>query len=482
MQFIAILRVLGILLMMFSLSMLPPFFIALAYGDGGLFGFGITFLVTFFTGFLVWLPLYRYKRELKTRDGFLIVVLFWSVLSLFGCLPFDIVVPKVNFINALFESTSGLTTTGATVLTGLDHLPHAIRYYRQQLQFLGGMGIIVLAVAVLPMLGVGGMQLFRAEAPGPIKDRKLTPRITETAKTLWYIYLGLNVACAFSYWLAGMSPFDAIGESFSTVATGGFTMHDASFAYYQSNTIDYIAVFFMLMGAANFGLHYSFITRGDIFRYFSDLEFRSLLIILGVVAFLVAAVLIHYKTTRLSTQAINQAIFTVVSLGTTTGFINSRFDLWPSFVPFLIMMTAIIGGCAGSTSGGIKVIRTLLFFKQGVHELKLLIHPKAIISMHLGAQAVPTNIIQATWGFFTVFISFLFLEFILLMAFGMDVTSAIGASIATLTNAGASIGSVALSFNDISLPCKWICIISMIAGRLEIFTLLVLLTPAFWRR
>jgi trk system potassium uptake protein TrkH len=236
------------------------------------------------------------------------------------------------------------------------------------------------------------------------------------------------------------------------------------------------------MGAANFGLHYSFITRGNIFRYFYDLEFRSLLIIIMLVSFLVAAFLIHYKVTRLPTQAINQAIFSVVSIATTTGFINTRFDLWPGFVPFIIMLTALIGGSAGSTAGGIKIIRALLFFKQGAHELKLLVHPKAVFSMRLGKQVIAPNIIQATWGFFSVFFSFFILEFLLLMAFGMDVTSAIGASIATLSNVGASIGSVALSFNDISTPCKWICIVAMIAGRLEIFTLLVLLTPSFWRK
>ncbi len=483
MQFKTIFRVLGLLLMVFSLSMLPPAAVALWYKDGALWAFIEVFFITLVTGAMLWVSCRHAHKDLKTREGFLIVVLFWTVLSFFGGLPFIFAHhPHASFTDAMFEAMSGLTTTGTNVFSGIDFLPHAIRFYRQQLQFLGGMGIIVLAVAILPMLGVGGMQLYRAETPGPIKDTKLAPRITETAKTLWYIYIALTIACALSYWLAGMTPFDAIGESFATVATGGFSVHDSSFAFYDSNTIDMIASFFMLLGATNFGLHYMFLGNRKLSTYWQDRELRAFLLILLVAIVLITAVLITDGIYKNDWSAIVDTIFTVVSLGTTTGFVTARFDTWPTFIPYLIMIIAMIGGCAASTSGGVKVIRVLLLKKQGFRELKRLLHPTAVIPLKFGGKILSNDVIQAIWGFVSVFILVFAILFLVLLATGLNVETAFGAVAACLSNAGASIGNVAVSFESISPTAKWTLIFAMLAGRLEIFSLLVLFTPTFWRK
>jgi len=483
MQIFAILRILGVLLMIFSLSMLPPMGVNWWYGDGVGSTFFITFLVTLFTGFLLWTPCRHHCQEIKNRDGFLIVVLFWSVLSLFAAIPF--LLGKhlgVSFSDAVFESVSGLTTTGTNVFTGLDQLPHAMRYYRQQIEFLGGMGIIVLAVAIMPMLGVGGMQLYRAETPGPIKDSKLTPRIMETAKTLWYIYVGLMIACAAAYWLAGMTIFDAVCESFGTVSTGGFSPHDRSFGYYNSDLINMIATFFMFIGGINFALHYTFIRHRSIKSYWRDVEFKAFFYTLATTTLIVTGTLLVYDVYSDFWHALAQSLFAVVSLGTTTGFVAGNFSTWPTFIPYLIMMVAIIGGCAGSTSGGVKVMRVLLLKKQASRELKRLLHPRAALTIKFSDQILPEQVIQAIWAFVAVFIALFVVMLLLLLATGLDFTTAFGAVAACLSNAGASIGNVSSSFADVSTFGKWVLIVAMLAGRLEIFTLLILFTPEFWQR
>ena len=284
MHYKVILRILGILLMIFSFTMLPPMLVSMHYEDNAFMAFGAGFAITLVTGFLLWIPVYRVRQDLRTRDGFLITVLFWAVLGLFGSLPLMLADdPHLSFVDALFESLSGLTTTGATVMTGIDSLPESILWYRQQLQWLGGMGIIVLAVAILPMLGIGGMQLYRAETPGPVKDSKLTPRITETAKALWYIYLSLTILCTLGYWAAGMELFDAVGHSFSTVAIGGFSTHDASIGYYDSALIEGIAIVFMVLSGINFSLHFFAWKHRSLKHYFTDPEFQFYLSILGAI-------------------------------------------------------------------------------------------------------------------------------------------------------------------------------------------------------
>ncbi|MEM1243303.1 MAG: TrkH family potassium uptake protein [Pseudomonadota bacterium] len=483
MQYKTIFRILGALLMLFSLSMIPPIIVALIYGDGTIDSFVAAFLITFFVGLCLWLPFYKKSSELKTRDGFLVAVLFWVVLCFFGALPLLFATdPVMSFTNAMFESVSGLTTTGATVLTGIDFLPHSLLYYRQQLQFLGGMGIIVLAVAIMPMLGIGGMQLYRAEIPGPIKESKLTPRITETAKTLWLIYIGLTILCALCYWIAGMTFFDALGESFTTVATGGFTMHDNSFAYYHNPGIEIIAIVFMLLGATNFSLHFLVLNNKKFSAYWKDIEFKFFRYILLVVTIITTLTLLRYNIFDNVKTTLLKASFDTVSMLTTTGFITGNFSTWPSFIPFFIMIFAMVGGCGGSTSGGIKVMRVLLVLKQGFLELQRLIHPRSVLSLKFGKQILPPYVIGGVSGYIAIFIFIFIILFLVMLAAGMDVTTAFGAVTATLANTGASIGGVAHSYQALSDLEKWILIFAMLLGRLEIFSILILFTPGFWRR
>lgn len=483
MQFGVVFRVLGVLMMIFSFSVLPPAFIALYFHDGAWLPFLFSFCLTLLTGFVVWHPFRYCNRDLKIRDGFVVVILFWSVLSLLGAIPFMIAEhPHQSFTDGVFESMSGLTTTGASILTDIDYLPHAIKFYRQELQFLGGMGIVVLAVAVLPMLGIGGLQLYRAEIPGPAKDTKLTPRIKETAKALWYIYVGLTVTCAFAYWVSGMHIFDAIGESFGTISTGGFSMHDASFGYYHNPFIEMVAVIFMILGSTNFSLHFLFLQHRGYAHYWRDQEFRLYIFLLLGSTVITAITLICYHTYSHPSIAISEAVFNAISLGTNTGFVSEPIQQWPTFLPLMLMISTMIGGCAASTSGGVKVIRLLLLCKQGFREIKRLIHPNAVLPIKIGNKRVPENIVEAVWGFLAIFVSLFVLFALVLMGMGLDFTTSFGALVACFANAGVGIGDVSTSFAGLNAVCKWVLIFAMLAGRLEIFTLLVIFTPAFWRR
>jgi trk system potassium uptake protein TrkH len=376
---------------------------------------------------------------------------------------------------------SALTTTGATVFTGLDDLPKSVLFYRQLLQWLGGMGIIVLAVAILPMLGIGGMQLYRAESPGPVKDNKLTPRITETAKALWYLYLGLTISCAVAYYLAGMSPFDAICHSFSTVAIGGFSTHDASIGYFQSPAIESVAIVFMIISGINFGLHFMVLNRRNPVLYLKDMEVRAYLFVLAVVAVVVCSVL--FSNPQASEAPFRQGLFQAVSIATTTGYTTTDFSLWPSAAPVMLLLAAFAGGCAGSTAGGIKIIRVLLIYLQGAREIKRLIHPNGVFGIKLGDQKVPDRVIQAVWGFFSMYvIVFLSILMVLMLMSELDFLTAFSAVGATLNNLGPGLGEVAKNYSTLPASDKWLLIFVMLLGRLEIFTLLVLLTPSFWRR
>ncbi len=477
-----IFRILGILLMVFSLSLLPPMVVSLIYQDQTLSAFVTALGINFSIGAMLWYPFRNRKQDLRIRDGFLVTVLFWLTLGISGAMPLMLAdSPGLSFTDAFFESLSGWTTTGATVITGIDHLPESILFYRQQIQWMGGMGIIVLAVAILPMLGIGGMQLFRAETPGPVKDSKLTPRITETAKTLWYIYLALTIACALGYWAAGMSLFDAIGHSFSTIAIGGFSTHDASIGYFNSGLIESIAIFFMLISAFNFALHfYTWRNRG-IRHYFQDSEVKLLLSVLAVAGVVTVSVLM-YNHTYDPDRALRYGIFELVSIATTTGFATADFSVWPIFLPFLLFFLAFMGGCAGSTGGGLKVIRVLLLFKQGNREMRRLIHPNAIMPLRVGGRPVDDRVIQAVWGFVSVYILLYIIMCILLLATGLDFVTAFSAVGACMNNLGPGLGGVAAHYGDISDFAKWVLIFAMLLGRLEIFTLLVLFTPTFWRQ
>ncbi len=476
-------KIIGILLMISSLTMLPPILVSILFNDQMINAFLGPFLEFLILGFVLWFMKRREKKDLQARDGFLIVVLFWLVISLTGSIPF-LNTPNfdISLTNAIFESTSGYTTTGATILQNINQLPPSLLYYRQQMHLLGGMGIIVLAVAVLPMLGIGGMQLYRAETPGPMKETKLTPRITGTAKALWSIYGSLVICCIFSLWVAGMPLFNAIGESFSIVSTGGFSMHDSSFAYYHSQTFDIIAVIFMILGATNFALLFKAIRDKNITICWKDEEYRLFISILflgcGVV---IAALAIHHAYGS-AAVTITNSIFTTTALLTTTGLKTTSFHQWPTFLPYLIMILAIIGGCGGSTTGGIKMMRFLVMIKQALRELKLLIHPHAIYTLKINKHPLPNPVLQAVWAFITVFVLSFMALMLILLATGMNFTTAFGALVATLANAGAPIGDLATTFRDAGTFSKWILIVAMLAGRLEIFTLLVLLTPEFWRK
>ena len=470
--------------MLSSLTMLPSAAIAWVYGDGELMPFLLAFTWTVALGFIIWLPVKSVKKELRLHDGFVIVVLFWLVLGISGAVPlFLSEQPVMTFTDAMFESFSGLTTTGATVLTGIDDLPHSILFYRQQLQWLGGMGIIVLAVAILPLLGVGGMQLYRAETPGPMKDAKLTPRITETAKALWFIYLGLTIACALAYWLAGMSGFDAIGHSFSTIAIGGFSTHDASMGYFNSPLIEVVAIVFMFIAGVNFALHFIAWRSLSIRNYLADPEMRTYFTLLFIAATITTGYL--YYGGVMSDDfwgALHHGIFQTVSIGTTAGFTTTAYFNWPSFLPVMLIFLSFVGGCAGSTGGGMKVVRFMLLLRQGKREISRLIHPNAQISIKVGGKTMPSRVIESVWGFFAAYIAAFSIMLLILMMTGLDQVTAFSAVAACMNNLGPGLGEVGANYASISDTAKWVLVFAMLLGRLEIFTLLVILAPSFWRR
>ncbi|MGB1159147.1 MAG: TrkH family potassium uptake protein [Porticoccaceae bacterium] len=481
MHFAIIARVLGVMLMIFSFTMLTPLIVAYLYGENTYQGFLVGFGITLSAGLLFWLPSKQQAGELRTRDGFLVTVLFWLVLSTFGTLPLILSdALSLSFIDALFESVSGLTTTGATVISGLDQLPKSILYYRQQLQWLGGIGIVVIALAILPMIGVGGMQIYRAETPGPVKDSKLTPRITETAKALFKIYLALTAACALAYWAAGMSGFDAIGHSFSTVAIGGFSTHDASIGFYDSGLIMAICSFFMIIAGLNFALHFHAWHSRRFGFYMRDPEARMYLVLM-VVGILVTCLYLYYSGTYDWNESIGQGAFQLISIMTTTGFTTSEFHSWPSFLPFFLLILSFFGACAGSTGGGIKIGRMLILVKQGVREIYRLVHPNALMPIKIKNRAVSERVVDAIWAFIGVYLAIFYLMVLLLLASGLDYTSAWSATAASLNNLGPGLGAVATHYGDISSFAKWVLCWGMLLGRLEIFTLLVLFTPTFWR-
>ncbi|WP_372881233.1 TrkH family potassium uptake protein [Psychromonas sp.] len=487
MAFRSIIRIVGMLIGLFSFTMLPPVLVSSFYKgiegeDGG--NFLAAFVVTLFIGLLLWAPNRRIKKELKVREGFLIVVLFWATLGSVGAIPFMMSSSiEMDAASAFFESFSGLTTTGATVIEDLDILPKSILFYRQMLQWFGGMGIIVLAVAVLPMLGIGGMQLYRAETPGPVKDSKMTPRIAETAKALWNVYLFVTVACMLAFWLAGMSLFDALSHSFSTVSIGGFSPYNASMGHFASPVINMITVLFLLISGVNYALHYSaFAAKQFSFNiYKQDPELRAFIWIQVMLTLICFAGLMGNEVYHSVEESFTQALFQAVSISTTAGFTTTSFADWPLFLPVLLVISSFVGGCAGSTGGGLKVIRFLLLNLQGMRELKRLVHPKAVFKIKLGNNALPDRVIEAVWGFFSTYALVFVICMLALLLTGMDELSSFSATAAMLNNLGPGLGEVAVHFNEVNSASKWIMIIAMLFGRLEIFTLLVLFTPMFWK-
>lgn len=475
----SILRIIGLLVSLLSIFMLLPALVALIYRDGAGAIFVRSFFVALILGIALWFPNRNHRHELSTREGFFIVVLFWVVLGSIGAFPFifDTHI-NLNLNTAFFESFSSLTTTGATTIVKLDHLPKALLFYRQLLQWLGGMGIIVLAVAILPLLGVGGMQLYRAEIPGPQKDSKMRPRIAETAKALWSIYILLTTLCAICLWLAGMNVFDAVSHSFSTISMGGFSTHDDNLAYFNSPVINYIVTLFLILSGCNFALHFAALSGFSIKEYWRDQEFRIFIFILLILVAICTIVIYFYKPHRLS---IDKIILQVVSISSTAGFSVDDINTWPSSLPIFLLCASFIGGCAGSTGGGLKVVRVLILFMQGSRELKRLIHPNAIYTLKLNNRVVSERIIEAIWGFFSAYTLVFLVSLFIIMATGIDATDSFYIVASSLNNLGVGLGSVSDNFASVSDIVKWVMVVDMLFGRLEIFTLLVLFTPTFWK-
>ncbi len=469
---------LGVLVSLYGACMLLPIIVSFYYKAGH----EIEFFEAGFIVILLGVAMMRYgghaPKQLSHRDGFLIVALAWLILSLLGAVPFWTTGTLPSIVDAMFESSSGLTTTGATVLSGLDQLPHSILFWRSLQEWLGGMGIIVLAVAVMPLLGVGGMQLFKAETPGPVKD-KLTARVTETAKVLWYLYLGMTMVCALAYWLGGMGKFDAINHAMCTVAIGGFSTHDASFGYFDAPLLKLMAIFFMFIAGISFTLHFAAVLRGFSIRtYFHDEEFRTYIVWICMLIVLIGLQLDWSGQTE-----VIDVLFNVVSIATTTGFAVSDYSQWPPGATMLLLMTMFVGACAGSTGGGMKVVRIMLLFRQGMREIRRLVHPHGVIHVKMGQRRISSNITEALWGFAVLFIVCYIILAALLAFSGVDMVTAFTAAAACITNTGPGFGGVGPVANYQSLPemAKSVLIFGMILGRLEIYTFFVLLVPEFWR-
>lgn len=476
-------RALGMIIMLFGLTMLLPLGLSWTIDDGAQSAYDESFVLTMLVGLWLWYRNRRQKRELTVRDGFLMVVLVWTVLPVLASLPFMIHL-GASFTDAYFESVSGLTTTGATVFSGLDKLPMSINLWRHLLVWIGGMGLIVLAIAILPLLGIGGRQMFKAETPGPMKDSKMTPRIAETAKGLWLVYLGVTALCILAYRLAGMDWFDAVCHALSTMGLGGFSTHDASFGYFDSPSIEMVCVVFMLLAGINFATHYVAITRRSLKPYGLDPEAGWFLAVtLGSVLVIALFLRAHDVYPDLA-SALRHALFNVVSIATTTGYGSVDFALWPIFAPLWMLFLSSFATSAGSTGGGIKMVRALLLYKQVYRELVRAMHPAAVYNVQIGGAVAPQGILFAVLAFgFMYMVSIVSMT--LLLAFsGLDIVTAFSAVVASINNTGPGLGEVGPSTTFAVLDDfqTWVCTFAMLLGRLEIFTLLVVLTPAFWRK
>jgi len=478
-----VLHVLGLVILIFSFTMLAPLVTAFFAHDAAQHAFDESFIVTLLAGLVLWVWGRRWRRELKVRDGFLLVLLVWTGLPAFATLPFLIHSPEMSFTDAYFEAISGLTTTGATVMSGLDTLPPSLNLWRHLLNWLGGMGIIVLAVAILPLLGVGGRQLLKAELPGPIKDSKLTPRIADTAKLLWATYAALTVACAVALKLAGMSWFDAVCHAFAALSLGGFSTHDASVGYFDSPLIEAVLIVFMLLAALNFVTHFLAFRQRSLLPYRHDPEVRGVLGLviascLGISLYVwQAGVYPEYLT------ALRHVSFNLVSLATDCGFASTDFNSWPIFAPMWMLLLSCVTASSGSTGGGLKMIRAVLMFRQGVRELEHQLHPAARLPVKIGGHGVPNQIVFAIQAFVMMYIATVVAMTLVLLASGLDFVSAFSAVIACINNAGPGLNEVGPGTNYAGLNDfqTWVLAFTMLLGRLELFTVFVLFTSSFWR-
>ena len=472
----SIVNLFSILVLFFSLSYIFPIIISLIFDDGATELFIYTLLGVGLIGLVGLLATRKVDNELSQKDGFVIIVLFWVVLCFAGSIPFYL--SGMNAIDSIFESMSGITTTGATVISNLDTLPESLLFYRQLLQWMGGMGLIVLAIAVMPLLGIGGGQIYKTEIPGAMGEQKLTPRIKETAQVLWLIYLGLTVLCAILYYLGGMGSFDAVSHAMSTVAIGGFSTHNDSIGHFNSIAIETICIAFMLLSAFSFTLHYFAVFKKKPLKYFYDPEIRFFMSILAII-FIICAMISNISNYG---PNLRELAFHSVSMLTTTGFSISNSSEWPFSISFILLIGAFIGACAGSVGGGVKSWRVLIMINHAHKNIMRIIHPNSVISLKIGTKNVNDEVATSVWGFFSIYI----ISFIILLLFvlvtGVDFESAFSAVGACLNNLGPGLGIVSENYANINSASKGILAFAMLLGRLEIFTLLVILTPMFWSK
>jgi trk system potassium uptake protein TrkH len=481
---LAVIHVLGQFLLIFGATCSLPLLTSLIYRDSTWQAFLLSGLVTSGAGFVIAALTRRGRRELKSRDGFLLVTLAWVVIAGVSAIPFLLLIPGLSVTDAYFESMSGLTTTGSTVLTGLDALPPAVNLWRHALHWFGGMGIIVLAVAVLPLLGVGGMQLYLAEQPGTVKDAKLTPRITQTAKVLWLTYALLTLACASALWLCGLSWFDSICQAFSVLALGGFSNYDASVGKFGSPLVELVLIAFMLIAATNFARHFVAFRRMSLEPYRTDPELKARMLLIVASTAVIVILVTRSGAYDDGLTALRHVLFAVVSIATTTGFVTENYEQWPSFAPYWLLFLSCICCSTGSTGGGIKMFRALLLWRQAFREMRLMVHPSAVEPIRIGGQVVPNRIAYAVLAFIFLYFSVVVgLTFTLLLS-GLDFQSSFAAIIGSINNMGPGLNRVgpATTYQSLSDFQTWVCSAAMLLGRLEIFTVLVLFTPAFWKK
>ncbi|GAB7126253.1 potassium transporter TrkG [Silvimonas sp. JCM 19000] len=483
MRFLPTLHILSRIALLFSFTLLAPIALAWFNHDQGLMPFVHALALLAGSSIAVMALTSPFRRELAARDGFLLVTGLWVLLPLAACVPLMLYSTQLPFTYAYFEGMSGLTTTGSTVIRDLDSLPLSLNLWRHMLNWIGGMGIIVLAVAILPLLGIGGMQLFKAETPGPIKDTRLKPRIRETARNLWLVYAGLTILCMLLLKSAGMSWFDAVCHAMAAISLGGLSTHTSNVAYFDSPAIEGILILFMLLGATNFATHYLAISRRSLLAYWRDGELRAMLAVLLAAALGLSGYLEWQGTYPDYLTALRHVAFNLVSIGTACGFATQDFGSWPIFVPLLMLLLSCFICCAGSVGGGIKMFRALILIKEAGRQFTTLLHPNAVRPMRVNGMAVPTPVIFSVLGFIALyFICVVVFTFALLLS-GLDFLTSFSAVIASINNAGPGLGEIGPSgnFAIFTQPQIWVCTAAMLIGRLEIFSVLILLTPQFWR-
>jgi len=479
-----LLPILGMMIALFSLSMLVPLAFAFFGKDAALLAYDEAIVFTAAFGLVLWWFTRRHKRELQPRDGFLLVTLIWTVLPVFAMLPLLVALDGLSITDAYFEAMSGLTASGGTVLVGLDRLPLSINVWRCLLQFIGGLGVVIVAVAILPMLGVGASQLYKAETPGPLKDAKLTPRIAETARGLWVVYVGLSVMCMLAYRAAGMSWADAFMHMCSTMGLGGFSSHDASFGYWSSASIEAVAIVFMVIAGINFARYFVVWRTLSLMPLVRCVETRAYLFAMAATTALITLYLIDHGTYVSGLAALRHTAFHVVSLATTTGYASTDYAQWPLFAPMMMILLGCFAGCAGSTAGGIKMVRMLLLIKQARHELVRIVHPRAVLPIALGGAAVAPSVMASVMAFMLVYGATIAGLTLVMLFSGLEPITAATAVLASVNNIGPGLGDVGPSVNFKGLTDfqTWVCTIGMLLGRLELLSVLVLFTPHFWRK